>query len=153
MPKSEDPINLKNRKAHHDYELLDKFIAGIQLSGSEIKSIRGGGANLSDSFCFVNGGEVFIKNLHIAEYENAGFAGHEPKRDRKLLLNKQEIKKIEKKVKDVGLTIVPTKLFINAKGWAKVEIAIARGKKQFDKRETLKEKDIQRQMKRTEKGY
>ena len=153
MSKQEQHINIKNRRATDDYEVLDKFVAGLQLKGSEIKSIRGGDADLADSFCTLVAGELFVHKLHISEYANAGFDGHEAKRDRKLLVSKQELKKIAKKVKDVGLTIIPLRLFINDRGWAKLEIAIAKGKKQFDKRESIKQKDIDRQLKRGEKDF
>jgi SsrA-binding protein len=141
-------INIKNRKAKFEYELIEKFIAGIQLVGTEIKSIRGGKANLSDSYCQFMRGELFVKNVHISEYEMGNINNHIAKRDRKLLLTKKELEKLERKLKESGLTIVPTRLFINERGFAKLEIALARGKKIYDKRETLKRKDAQRDIER-----
>ena len=126
-------------------------MAGLQLSGTEIKSIRNSKANLSDSFCTFKDDELFIVGMHIDEYEFGNYANHQPKRDRKLLLNRQELDKIRKKLKDVGLTIVPLRLFINDKGWAKLEIAVAKGKKLHDKRNTIKDKDIQRDIDRASK--
>tara|TARA_B100000963_G_scaffold74666_1_gene62759 strand:+ start:7788 stop:8231 length:444 start_codon:yes stop_codon:yes gene_type:complete len=144
-------VNIQNKRARFEYNLLDKYVAGLQLSGTEIKSIRNNKANLIDSFCSFKGNELFIVGMHIDEYEFGNYANHQPKRDRKLLLNKQELEKISKKLKDVGLTIVPLRLFINDKGWAKIEIAIAKGKKLHDKRNTIKERDIQRDIDRATK--
>lgn len=141
-------INIKNRKAKFEYELIEKFVAGMKLVGTEIKSIRNGKVSMSDSYCqFVNG-ELYVRNLHIAEYEMGNINNHEAKRDRKLLLNKKELEKLERKIKESGLTIVPTRLFVNDRGLAKLEIALARGKKIYDKRETLKRKDAQRDIER-----
>jgi SsrA-binding protein len=141
-------INIKNRKVTFEYELIERFVAGMKLVGTEIKSIRNGKANLSDSYCQFYGNELFVKNLHISEYEMGTHYNHEAKRDRKLLLNRKELQKLEKKVKESGFTIVPVRLFINERGLAKLEIALARGKKVYDKRETLKQKDAQRDMDR-----
>ena len=141
-------INIKNRKASFEYELIERFVAGMKLVGTEIKSIRNGKANLSDSYCQFYNGELFVKSLHISEYEMGTHFNHEAKRDRKLLLNRKELQKLEKKVKESGFTIVPIRLFINDRGLAKLEIALARGKKVYDKRETLKQKDAQRDMDR-----
>ena len=144
-------VNIQNKRARFEYTLLDKYVAGLQLSGTEIKSIRNSKANLSDSFCSFKEDELFIVGMHIDEYELGNYANHQPKRDRKLLLNRQELDKIRKKLKDVGLTIVPLRLFINEKGWAKLEIAVAKGKKLHDKRNTIKDRDIQRDIDRASK--
>lgn len=141
-------INIKNRKVTFEYELIEKFVAGMKLLGTEIKSIRNGKSNLSDSYCQFYGNELFVKNLHISEYEMGTHSNHEAKRDRKLLLNRKELQKMEKKVKESGYTIVPVRLFINDRGLAKIEIALAKGKKVYDKRESLKQKDANREMDR-----
>ena len=141
-------INIKNRKASFEYQLITNFTAGISLLGTEIKSIRNNQANISDAYCVIIDNEMYVKNLHIAEYSNGGINNHEPKRDRKLLLNRQEIHKILNKVKEKGNSIIPTRLFINQKGKAKLEISLAKGKKIYDKRECIKEKDQKRDMER-----
>jgi SsrA-binding protein len=141
-------INIKNRKAFFEFELIERFDAGMQLVGTEIKSVRGGKANLTDSYCQFFSGELYVKNLHISEYELGTCNNHIAKRDRKLLLNRKELNKLERKVKETGLTIVPVRLYINEKGLAKLEISLARGKKTYDKRESLKEKDTKRDMDR-----
>jgi SsrA-binding protein len=141
-------INIKNRKATFEYELIERFVAGMQLVGTEIKSIRNGKANLSDSYCQFYNGELYVKSLHISEYEMGTHYNHEAKRDRKLLLNRKELQKLEKKTKESGLTIITLKLFINNGGLAKLQIALARGKKTYDKRESLKQKDAKRDMDR-----
>lgn len=138
-------INILNKKASYEYSFLDKYVAGLLLTGTEIKSIRLGKANITDGFCVFQNGELIARNIQINEYEKGTHYNHEPKRDRKLLLNKHELKKLEGALKDQGLTIVPLKLFINEKGWAKLEIALAKGKKLFDKREDIKKKDLQRE--------
>ena len=139
-------IVIRNKKASHDYEFLEKFVAGIILSGTEIKSIRLGKATIADSYCFFSGGELFIKGMHIAEYWWGNLNNHDPLRERKLLLTARELRKIERKIKETGLTIIVIKVFINERGLAKAEIAISRGKKEYDKRETLKRKDATREM-------
>ena len=146
-------INIKNKKALFEFELLDKFTAGIVLTGTEIKSIRASKVSFVDSYCVLVNRELFVKGIHISEYEHGGHYNHEPKRDRKLLLNRTEINKIEKKIKDKGFTVVPVKIFIDENGYAKMEIAIGRGKKQFDKREDLKQKDAKLEIKRLSKTY
>jgi SsrA-binding protein len=151
MKGSKANITIKNKKASHDYEFLEKFIAGIILSGTEIKSLRLGKATLSDSYCFFNNGELFIKGMHIAEYWWGNLNNHDPLRERKLLLTSRELRKIERKIKESGLTIIVIKVFINDRGLAKAEIAISKGKKEYDKRETLKRKDASREMDRMRK--
>lgn len=138
-------INIKNRKASFEYTLLDKYTAGLQLKGTEIKSIREGKAALNDSFCFFDKGELFIKGLHITEYGKASFYNHEPLRNRKLLLHKKELRKISNSFTE-GMAIVPLRLFVTDKGWAKLEFALAKGKKQFDKRETIKRRELERNL-------
>jgi SsrA-binding protein len=145
-------IVIKNKKASHDYEFLEKFIAGIILTGTEIKSIRLGKATLADSYCQFSNGELFLKGMHISEYWWGNLNNHDPMRERKLLLNKKELKKIERKVKETGLTIIVIKVFLNERGFAKAEIAISKGKKEYDKRETLKRKDSDRELDRTRKN-
>jgi len=144
-------IVIKNKKASHDYEFLEKYIAGIKLMGTEIKSIREGKANLTDSYCIFRDGEQYLKGMHIAEYWWGNLNNHDPLRERKLLLKSRELSKIGRKVKESGLTIIVIKVFINEKGLAKAEIAIARGKKEYDKRETLKRKDSERELDRIRK--
>lgn len=148
-----DKIEIKNKRATFDYEILDVLTAGIVLTGTEIKSLRAGKANLTDSFCIIEKDEAFVRNMHITEYEKGGHYNHEPKRERKLLLNRSEINKWHTKLKEKGLTMVPLKLFINPKGLAKLDVGLARGKKTYDKRESLKEKDAKRQMERVKKEY
>lgn len=141
-------ILIKNKKAFFEYEIIEILEAGIQLVGTEIKSIRSGKANLTDSYCQFSGNELYVKNLHISEYELGTCNNHLAKRDRKLLLQKRELAKWQKKLKESGLTIVPLKLFLNEKGLAKLEIALCRGKKIYDKRESIKEKETRRDMDR-----
>lgn len=142
-------INIKNKRATFEYQILDKYVAGIQLTGTEIKSIRNSKAMITDAFCaFKPDGALYVRNMHITEYEFGTYANHEPKRERKLLLNQQELDKLQKKLKDQGLTIIPLRLFITDKGWAKLEIALGKGKKLHDKRDSLKEKSTQREMDR-----
>jgi SsrA-binding protein len=144
-------IVIKNKKAAHDYEFLEKFIAGIQLYGTEIKSIREGKATIADTYCLFINRELYIRGMHISEYWWGNLNNHDPIRDRKLLLTSRELKKIERKVKESGLTIIATKIFINERGLAKAEIAISRGKKEYDKRQSLKQKDAAREMDRLRK--
>lgn len=151
MEKLKNDILIRNKRASFDFELIDTYQAGIVLVGTEIKSIRLGKASLVDTFCFFNNGELWVKNMNISEYFYGTYNNHLPRRDRKLLLNKKELLKIRRLTKETGFTIVPTKLFINSKGLAKVEIAVAKGKKAYDKRESLKEKDDKRMMDRAMK--
>ena len=145
MPKKNAAdINIKNRKAEYEYHLLSTFTAGIVLTGTEIKSIRAGKVNLTDSYCSFINGELWAHNIHISEYANGSYNNHEPKRDRKLLLNRKELKKIQSKLNDRGMTVIPTRMWINENGYAKLDIALARGKKMFDKRDSIKEKDQRR---------
>ena len=144
-------INIKNRKASFEYNFIASFIAGISLVGTEIKSIRNNKASISDAYCILIDNELYVKNLHIAEYENGGINNHDPKRDRKLLLNRQEIHKISGKVKEKGNSVIPIRLFINKNGKAKLEITLAKGKKIYDKRESIKEKDQKRDIERIKK--
>lgn len=139
-------VLIKNRRATFDYEILDTYTAGLVLLGTEIKSLRLGKASLVDTFCIVDRGEVWAKNIYIPEYFYGSYNNHTARRDRKLLLNKKEIRELTEVVKNVGLTIVPLKLYINAKGLAKLEIGVARGKKQYDKRQDLKERDMKREL-------
>jgi SsrA-binding protein len=143
-----DKIHIRNKKASHEYEFLETFTAGLVLLGTEIKSIRQGKASIMEAYCKVEKGELFVFNMHITEYDKGGFVNHSPTRVRKLLLQKKEVRKLEKKLKDQGLTIVPTKLYISDSGYAKLDIALARGKKLFDKRESLKQTDSKRDMDR-----
>lgn len=145
-------INIKNRKASFEYELIERFNAGMQLVGTEIKSIRNGKVNLADAYCQFYNGELYVKNLHIAEYEMGTCNNHIAKRDRKLLLTHKELRKLERKVKETGLTIVPVRLYITDKGLAKLEISLARGKKTYDKREAIKQKDSMRDIDRLMKN-
>jgi SsrA-binding protein len=142
------PVNIKNKRATFDYEIVDTFTAGIVLTGTEIKSIRLGKASLVDTFCFFARQELWVKNMHIAEYFYGSYNNHVARRDRKLLLNSKELRKLERATKETGFTIVPLRMFINEKGLAKVVIALAKGKKQYDKRQSLREKDDKRDMDR-----
>jgi len=147
-------INIKNKKARFSYDLQDTFVAGIVLSGTEIKSIRLGKASITESFCeFNDKGELFVINMQVDEYTHASHFNHKPKAERKLLLNKQELKKLNKEVQTSGLTIVPLNLFINDRGLAKLKIALAKGKKLYDKRESIKERDTKRDLDRIKKSF
>ena len=141
-------INIKNKRAEHDFLLFDQYTAGLVLTGTEIKSIREGKASLVDTYCFVHRGEVWVKNMYIAHYQQGSYNNHVERRDRKLLLQSREIRKIQQTVKQPGFSIVPTLLHLNEKGLAKLDIYIARAKKEYDKRETLKEKEDRRDMSR-----
>jgi SsrA-binding protein len=148
---SKNEVNIRNKRARFEYHLEEHFDAGMVLGGTEIKSIRNGKASILEAYCIVDEGQVFIRNMHITPYENGSFYNHQPRSDRKLLLNKKEIKKLEKWIKTKGNTIVPLRLFLNDKGWLKVEIALAQGKKLHDKRQDMKEKDDKREMARAMK--
>ena len=151
---NQNKINILNRKAKFQYEFLDKYTAGIKLVGTEIKAIREGKANIAESFCeFNEQGELFAINMHIEEYSHATYFNHSPKSERKLLLQKKELKKLEKEVRNTGLTIIPTRLFINERGYAKLDIVLARGKKLYDKRETIKNRDNKRALDRVKKNF
>jgi SsrA-binding protein len=141
-------IELKNRGAYHEYFIDDEYVAGMMLLGTEVKSLREGKASFADSYCLVSKGDIWLKSLHIAEYSHGTVNNHDPLRDRKLLLNKREIKKIEGKLKEKGFTLVPLRIFFNEKGLAKIQIGLARGKKLHDKRESIRQKDVEREMKR-----
>jgi SsrA-binding protein len=151
MKRGSGDIVIKNKKASHDYEFLDKFVAGIKLTGTEIKSIRLGKVTLADSYCLFREGELYIRGMNVAEYFWGNLNNHDPFRERKLLLTKRELKRIERKVKETGFTIIVIKVFINERGLAKAEIAISRGKKEFDKRETIKRRDNERELDRARK--
>ncbi len=141
-------VNIRNRQASYEYELLDKYVAGIVLTGTEIKSIREGKVNLQDGYGYFRNGELFVKGVNISPYAQGTHYNHEPARERKLLLRRSELKKLESRSEEKGLTLVPTRLFINDRGLAKMEIALARGKKLHDKRESIKERDIRRELDR-----
>ncbi|MBQ1167541.1 MAG: SsrA-binding protein SmpB [Bacteroidales bacterium] len=148
MPKARSTVEIKNRRASFDYEFVERFTAGIVLSGTEIKSIRAGKASLVDSYCYFVGNELFVRNMNVAEYWWGSYNRHDPKRDRKLLLNKRELRKLQRATREKGMTIVAIKIFISEKGYAKLDIALARGKREFDKRESIKEKDMRRERER-----
>lgn len=146
-------INILNKRAKFDYEIIDRYTAGIVLTGTEIKSIRLGKASIAESFCEFNNGELFVINSTIEEYLYGNHYNHRAKSERKLLLNKKELRKLEKDAQNKGLTIVPLRLFTNEKGLAKLDIALCRGKKNFDKRETMKERDTKRDLDRIKKSF
>jgi len=141
-------INIRNKRATFEYQIIESFIAGIQLLGTEIKSVRQGKVNMGDAFCFFDKGELFVRNLHITEYEKGTHANHEPLRERKLLMHKRELKKLQSKIKERGFSIVVLRCFTTERGLAKLEIALARGKKNYDKRESIKQKDMERELDR-----
>ena len=144
-------VNIKNKRASFDYEFVDTFTAGIVLTGTEIKSIRKGKASLVDTYCYINNGEVWVKNMYVALYEQGSYNNHVERRERKLLLNKKEIRNLQEDTKSPGFTIVPVRIFINENGLAKMVIALARGKKEYDKRQSLKAKEDRREMDRAMK--
>jgi SsrA-binding protein len=148
---SKDNIYIKNKKAYFEFFISDKYVAGIKLLGTEIKSIREGKANLNDAFCTFINGQLYVRNLHISEYSFGSFYNHEQKRDRVLLLNKKELKKLETRGEEKGFTIIPLALFISERGFAKLEIGLGQGKKLYDKRETMKERDTKVEMDRVMK--
>lgn len=151
--RKKSPVQIKNKKAAFDYFFVDEYTAGIVLTGTEIKSIRLGKASLVDTFCYIHNGEIWVKGMNISPYFYGSYNNHEMKRDRKLLLNKKEIRRLTEDTKAVGFTIVPTLVFIDDKGRAKMDIALCRGKKEYDKRETLKAKQDRREMDRAMKRY
>jgi len=147
----ENRINIQNKKAFFDYEIVERFVAGMVLKGTEIKSVRMGKVSIVDAYCLVSNDEIFIKGLQIAEYVFGNRFNHDPFRERKLLLERTEIRRLARKTRETGFTIIPLRMFISEKGYAKVEIAIARGKKHYDKRETIKENDTRRNLDRIKK--
>ena len=150
---SQNSVNIKNKKAYYEYEILEKFTAGVMLTGTEIKSIRQSKASIKEAYCAIQNEEVIIRNMFVNEYENGNIYNHDTKRDRKLLLNRTEINKLNKAIKQKGNTIIPLHLFINSKGYAKIEIALTKGKKIHDKRQDLKEKDSKREIDRIKKQF
>jgi SsrA-binding protein len=148
MDKLQNNIQIKNKRATFDYELLETFVAGLVLTGTEIKSIRLGKASLVDTYCLIEGGELWVKNMYVAEYFYGTYNNHSARRDRKLLLTKRELKKIDGAARNSGFTIIPTRLFINEKGLAKIVVAIAKGKKEYDKREAIRSRDDKREIDR-----
>src|SRR4030042_108932 len=141
-------INIRNKKAWFDFEILEKFVAGIQLTGTEIKSIRLGKASLVDCYCYFNDNELWVKGMRISEYDQGSYNNHDPYRDRKLLMHRKELNKLEKRVREKGFTIIALRLYMEENGLAKIEIALGRGKREYDKRETIRTKDMQRDLAR-----
>lgn len=150
---SKKALNIVNKRASFEYFIVNKYSAGIVLTGSEIKSVRVAKVSLNDGYCIFINGELWVKNIHIGEYKQASFNNHVPRRMRKLLLKKDELKRLQAKVKEKGFTIVPVQMFLNDKGFAKLDIALVKGKKKYDKRDTIKKKDIRRDMDRASKHY
>ena len=146
-------VEIRNKRAAFEYNLLESYVAGIMLKGTEIKSIREGAGSISEAFCFIKNGELFVKNMNIPEYSHGNLQNHDILRLRKLLLNKRELKKIDTKTREKGVAVVPIRLFLSDRGFAKLEIALARGKKSFDKRESIKQKDDKRELDRVMKKY
>lgn len=153
IKKTSPHVNIKNKRAEFDYHIIDRYTAGIVLTGTEIKSIRAGKAGLVDTFCYINRGEMWVKNMHVAEYDFGSYNNHATRRDRKLLLNKKEIQNLQNETKAPGFTIVPLRLYIDENGLAKLEIGLCRGKKEYDKRASLKEKADRREMDRVLKNH
>lgn len=153
LMRKKSPVSIRNKKASFEYFFVDTYTAGIVLTGTEIKSIRMGKASLVDTFCYIHNGEIWVKGMNISPYFYGSYNNHESKRDRKLLLNKKEIHNLQEDTKQVGFTIIPTLLFIDDHGRAKLDIALCRGKKEFDKRQTLKEKEDRREMDRARKRF
>ena len=149
MPKAKSTIEIKNRRASFDYEFIERYTAGIVLSGTEIKSIRAGKASLVDSYCYFVNNELYVRTMNLSEYWWGSYNRHDPKRDRKLLLTKRELRKLQRATREKGMTIVAVKLFISERGYAKLDIALARGKREYDKRESIKEKDMRREQERS----
>ena len=147
------PKEIVNRKAKFEFHFLQEFDAGIMLTGTEVKSLRQGNGSISDAYCLFRNGELFIKNLYIAEYDHASVFNHETRRDRKLLLRKSELKKLERRVKEKGLTIVPYKIFFSDRGFVKIQVILGQGKKSYDKRDTIKQRDMKRDLERSGKDY
>ncbi|MBE0654103.1 MAG: SsrA-binding protein SmpB [Bacteroidales bacterium] len=147
----QNKINIKNKRAYFDYEILEKLSAGMVLTGTEVKSIRNGKVSLGDSYCFIREGEMFIRGMQIAEYKFGTYNNHSPERERKLLLLRKEIKRMDRKTRETGNTIVPLRIYFSNSGYAKIDLALAKGKKQYDKRESIKQKDAKRQMDRLHK--
>lgn len=141
-------VNIRNKRASFEYQFLEEFTAGVVLTGSEIKSVRLGGVSLAESYCHINRGELYVKGLRIAPYEQAGRFNHDPLRERKLLLHKRELTKLENKLKDKGLTVIVKRIFVNNRGLCKIDVALAKGKKLYDKRQDIKSKDVKREMDR-----
>ena len=148
---SNNRVNIKNKKASYNFEFVEKFIAGIVLGGTEIKSVRQGKANLVDAYCFFIDDELWVSGMHIAEYSYGSYNNHDPKQDRKLLLNRRELNKLKKNSQIKGFTIVATRLFLNERGLAKLEIALAKGKREYDKREDIRKRDTERELDRIRK--
>lgn len=146
-------MEILNRKARHEYNILEDLVAGIVLQGSEVKSIRAGKCNISDAYCYIHNGELILKNAHISKYDSDRFTNHEELRDKKLLLTKKEITKWNQKLIVPGLTLIPLKVFVNNRGLIKVVVGLCKGKKDYDKRESIKEKDAQREIDRTIKNF
>ncbi|MBS1506078.1 MAG: SsrA-binding protein SmpB [Chitinophagales bacterium] len=149
----EKQIDIKNKKAFFEFEFLDRYPAGVMLTGTEIKSVRLGNVNMSDAWCYFSKGELFVKNLNISPYEKGTHYNHEPLRPRKLLLRKKELEKLQVKIKEKGLTIIPTRVFLSDRGLAKIEVALAKGKKLHDKRDTIKMREAKRELQRINKMH